>query len=165
MQQILIREYQEKDFPKIHHIYQQGIDTGLATFESKAKDQREWEYWLISGSKLVAILDEELVGWIGLSKSSPRDVYGGVTEVSVYVSSSAQGLGIASSLMQRVIDWSESNGIWTIQAGIFPSNEASLNLHLKYGFRKIGYREKVGQLEGVWHDTILLERRSKIVGV
>ena len=154
---------ESSDWPAVARIYQEGLDTGHASFENQAPSWENWDEEHLKSCRCVALYKEETVGWAALTPISGRCVYAGVAEVSVYVSRQHRGLKIGSSLLQWLIDSSESEGIWTLQAGMFPSNEASLGLHESLGFRHIGYREKIGQLRGVWVDTLLLERRSRKV--
>lgn len=152
------------DWPAVERIYLDGIATGNATFETESPG---WEKWNASHhlhSRLIARDGATIGGWAALSPVSARRVYAGVAEVSVYVAASAQGIGTGRLLLAELIRQSEQNGIWTLQAGIFPENVASLALHKSLGFREVGKRENVGQLGGKWRDTILLERRSEIVG-
>ena len=160
-----------EDWPAAAEIYQQGIDGGNATFATRVP--ASWEEW--SGGKLAvgrlaARGDGRVLGWAALSPISSRAVYAGVAEVSVYVSPLAQGQGVGSLLLQELIRVSEAHGIWTLQAGIFPENEASLHLHQRHGFRVVGWRERLGRMEqgplaGQWRDVLLLERRSRVAGV
>jgi L-amino acid N-acyltransferase YncA len=158
------------DWLHVFRIYQEGIDTGNATFATQPPFS--WDEWCkgkINTCSLVAHNDDEVIGWAALSPTSSRAIYAGVAEVSVYVSSTARSMGVGSLLLEELIRTSEANGIWTLQAGIFPENDASLRLHFKHGFREVGLREKLGQMEfgeftGKWRDVILLERRSKVVG-
>jgi L-amino acid N-acyltransferase YncA len=161
----MIRKATTLDWSKIKEIYIEGIETDNATFET-AENITTYENWIKSkvvDSYFVSFDENEINGWAALSKVSDRCVYGGVAEVSVYVSSQAQGKGVGSKLMQQLIDFSEDNNIWTLQAGIFPENEASIYLHKKFGFRVVGTREKLGKLKGVWRDVVLMERRSKTI--
>ncbi|WP_306298938.1 GNAT family N-acetyltransferase [Bacillus sp. OV166] len=119
----------------------------------------------IKECRLVARLEDKVIGWVALNPVSERCVYAGVAEVSIYVSQSNNGKGIGSRLLNSLIEQSEQNGFWTIQSGIFPENVASLKLHSKHDFREVGRRERIGKMDGVWRDTILLERRSNIVGI
>ena len=150
---------------EVAHIYKEGIETGMATFE---KEVPSWEYWdsqHIKTCRLVATMQGYVVGWAGLSPVSSRCVYGGVAEVSVYVSLGARGKGVGEQLMKSLISESELSGYWTLQSGIFPENKASIKLHEKSGFRCIGFRERIAQLNGIWKDNILMERRSKTTGL
>lgn len=153
------------DWGQVAEIYQQGLDTGNATFESTTPDWSEWDTGHLKNCRLIAEINDTIVGWAALSSVSSRCIYGGVAEVSVYVSREFKGQHIGTKLLEKLITESEKNGIWTLQAGIFPENKASLTIHEKTGFRKVGYRERIGQMNGVWRDTILLERRSNTVGV
>ncbi|MEQ8928182.1 MAG: N-acetyltransferase family protein [Fulvivirga sp.] len=155
----------ESIYPDVAQIYQQGIDTGIATFETKVPTWVEWDKSHLPYGRLVAVEDNTVLGWAALSPVSSRCVYGGVAEVSIYLAEQARGKGIGKKLLNALIATSEENGIWTLQAGVFPMNKASIALHEKCGFRMIGYKERIGQLNGQWIDNILLERRSKIVGI
>ncbi len=152
-------------FPEIAEIYRQGLETGNATFETTVPTWEDWDKAKLKHSRLVAILDNTVVGWAALSAVSDRCVYGGVAEVSIYISNDHQGKGIGKALMLKLIEDSERNGIWTLQSGMFPENEATVSLHKSAGFRIIGYREKIGKLGSKWRDTIMMERRSKITGI
>lgn len=160
---IKIRPYTPKDYEAVKSIYQEGIDTGNATFQKKAKEQKEWEEGTLSFSRLIAEEEGNVLGWAALSPVSSRCVYSGIAEVSVYIKKDVQGKGIGSALLHKIITISEEQGIWTIQAGIFPENSASIALHEKNGFRQVGIREKMGKMDGVWRDVVLLERRSSVV--
>ena len=162
---MIIREFNESDFLSVKDIYQQGIDTGNATFQDKAKDWDEWNNSLLDCCRLVAIEDSQVLGWAGLSPVSSRAVYSGVAEVSVYVANQAQGKGLGQKLLSRLIQESEVHNIWMLQAAIFPENQASIALHKKNGFRQIGIREKLGKMDDIWRDVVLMERRSKTVGI
>ncbi len=157
-----IRNLLPEDWQQVSSIYKQGIDTGNATFQQTIPSWEEWDKSHLMTCRIVAFLIQELVGWVALSKVSNRCVYGGVAEVSVYVSTLHSGKKIGTCLMQALIDESETNGIWTLQAGIFPENTASIKLHEKNGFRIVGRREKIGKMNGIWRDTLLLERRSRV---
>ena len=154
------------DWPDVRRIYEEGIATGRATFEAQAP---EWDAWDASHRRecrFVARRSGRVVGWIALSAVSRRQVYRGVAEVSVYVAEDARGTGVGRALFERLILASEAAGIWTVQAGIQAENEASLALHEAVGFRRVGVREGFGQdASGVWRDVVLLERRSRTVGL
>jgi L-amino acid N-acyltransferase YncA len=160
----MIRYITEKDSVRILEIYRKGLDTDNASFEIEAPS---WEDW---GKKYhnfcqLAWEDEGLVhGWATLAPVSARHCYHGVAEVSLYVDPKSQRKGIASYLMSRLIEESEANGIWTLYSSIFPENVATRNLHLKHGFREVGSRERIAQRNGRWRDTLILERRSTLVG-
>lgn len=153
------------DWPVVSAIYAEGIATGHATFETSVP---EWEAWNAArrpDCRLVARRGRNVVGWAALSPVSSRAVYCGVAEVSIYVSARARGQGVGRTLLKALIETSEDADIWTLQAGIFPENEASIALHLTCGFRIVGRREKLGLHHGVWRDSLLLERRSSRAGV
>jgi phosphinothricin acetyltransferase len=152
------------DWPAVRDIYRQGIDTGLATFETSVPDWPAWDAKHLSAPRLVARDGDRAVGFAALSRVSTREVYRGVCEVSIYVAADARGKGIGQLLMAELIRRSEEGGIWTLQASVFPENEASVALHLRNGFRIVGRRERISQLRGVWRDTLILERRSGIAG-
>lgn len=151
-------------YPDIAEIYRQGINTGMATFETSVPSWESWNENKLQHSRLIAFENKEALGWVALSKVSSRCVYEGVAEVSIYVSENHRGKGVGKILMQYLIKESEANGIWTLQSGMFPENEATIALHKLFGFRIIGYREKIGKLGVIWKDSVLMERRSKIVG-
>ena len=155
----------EVHYPEVNSIYLEGIATGHATFQTAGKSWEEWDAGHIASCRIAAVQNGILLGWAALSAVSSRCVYAGVAEVSIYLSAESRGQGIGSLLMDRLISESESAGIWMLQAGIFPENEASIALHKKAGFRTVGYRERIGQMHtGEWRDTLLLERRSENVG-
>lgn len=152
------------DWEAVRAIYLEGIATGHATFQKEAPSWEEWDLGHNRECRIVARLDGEVVGWAALSPVSGRSVYAGVGEVSVYVSQKHNGKGIGSLLLKSLIELSEQNGFWTLQSSIFPENEGSIKLHKNHGFREMGRRERIGKMDGVWRDTIILERRSRIVG-
>lgn len=156
----------ERHWEAVRRIHEQGISTGSATFETEATS--DWETWSQSHlefGRLVAILNGEVAGWAALSPISNRCVYAGVAETSVYVGAEFRARGVGSALLESLIDDSERNGIWTLEARIFPENEASLRMHETTGFRIVGVREKLGKSGRTWRDVLLLERRSDRVGV
>ena len=152
------------DWPAVRSIYEEGIATGHATFETAAPDWPEWDARHLPHSRLVARADGAVLGWAALSPVSSRCVYGGVAEVSIYVAARARGQGVGRALLAALIAESEHQGIWTLQAGIFPENLPSIALHRRAGFRVVGVRERIGCLRGTWRDTVLLERRSASCG-
>jgi len=160
-----IRTFRKADYPAVQRIYQQGIDTGDATFETRIKSWQEWDVSTAAAGRLVAIEAGQVVGWACLSDVINRCVYRGVGETSVYMDSDYQGRGIGKDLLQGLTDASESAGYWTLQARIFPENVGSIVLHKKLGFVSLGVHVKLGQLNGVWRDVQLLERRSMIIGM
>jgi L-amino acid N-acyltransferase YncA len=162
---ITLRPLNPDDWPSVARIYRQGIETGNATFQKEVPSWEAWNSAHIKTCRIVASADNEIVGWAALTPVSGRCVYAGVAEVSVYVASDHKGKKIGTILLESLILESESEGFWTLQAGIFPENNASLKLHENLGFRKVGFRERIGKMENIWRDTVLLERRSKVVGV
>ena len=157
------RDLRSLDWPEVARIYSEGIATGVASFETEPPS---WEQWDAGHSaiRVVAELDGRVAGWCALSPTSDRRCYRGVAEESVYVAAWAQGRGVGRALLDEVIARAEAVGIWTLEAGIFPENKPSLRLHLGCGFRLVGVRERLGELNGVWRDVLLLERRSEVVG-
>jgi L-amino acid N-acyltransferase YncA len=151
-------------WPAVRSIYEDGLATGNASFQTSAPSWQEWDTAHLKHSRLVATEGSTVLGWAALTPVSGRCVYAGVAEVSVYIHSASRGQGIGKTLLQALITESENNGLWTLQAGIFPENTASVQLHEKCGFRQLGIRERIGQHNGIWRDTVLLERRSKQVG-
>ena len=161
-----LRELTYQDWQQVKEIYEQGIATGNATFQAAAPSWEEWDGSHVQNSRIVATDDENnILGWAALSPVSGRCVYAGVGEVSVYVSQNARGRGVGKALLKELILQSEKNGFWTLTAGIFPENEASMQIHKQAGFKVLGIREKIGKMDGRWRDTVLLERRSQVVGI
>ena len=161
----VIEPMRAEDWERVREIYLEGIATGHATFETSAPSWEQWDAAHLPFARLSALQNGSLIGWAALSPVSQRCVYGGVAEVSVYVSSSARRSGIGRQLLKALIEASEQNGVWTLQAGMFPENSGSLALHRSCGFREVGRRERIGKMHGAWRDTILLERRSHTVGI
>ena len=153
------------DWAEVRRIYAEGIATGNATLETEAPDWEAWNRAHRPDCRLAARSGGQLLGWGALSPVSGRCAYGGVAEVSVYVSGEARGRGVGRALLSELVRLSEEAGIWTLQAGIFPENSASLSIHHRCGFRVVGVRQKLGRLRGAWRDVALLERRSSRVGV
>lgn len=151
------------DYPSIAQIYQQGIDTKNATFETAAPAWDVWHQRHLPCCRLVAVEADSIMGFVALMPYSSRTVYQGVGVLSIYVHNAYQGRGIGRILLENLILESEKHNIWTLQAGILPENKASIGLHRKLGFRKVGYREKIAQMNGQWRDILLLERRSRII--
>ena len=160
-----IKTMDPRHWNDVRRIYEEGLRTGNATFQTTAPAWEEWDKAHIQTGRLVAIEKGNIIGWAALTPVSSRCVYGGVAEISVYVSENARGKGIGKELLKSLIEDSEANGFWTLQAGIFPENIASIKIHEATGFRIIGKREKIGQMNGHWRDTILLERRSRTIGI
>ncbi len=159
-----IREMTPDDWEAVAQIYTEGIATGYATFEKTIPDFKTWDANHLQTCRLVATEGPMVLGWAALSPVSDRCVYGGVAEVSIYIRSNNWNKGIGKLLMNTLIHRSEEAGFWTLQSGIFPENTGSIKLHEKAGFRLIGKREKVGNLDGVWKDNLLFEKRSNRVG-
>ena len=160
-----IKPFEEANWNDVKEIYRQGLEGRNATFETEVPDFSTWYKKFNPKLLWVAVENNKVLGWAGLQPVSVRKVYEGVVEVTIYVHHSCAGKGIGSTLMHHLIDESEKAGIWTLYASIFPENTASIRLHLRHGFREIGYREKIAQLDGKWRNTVLFERRSKKVGV
>jgi phosphinothricin acetyltransferase len=159
-----IRPMEPRDWPDVERIYRQGIDTGEATFETTTPTREAFDRSHLRDRRLVAVEGERVVGWAALSPVSAREAYAGVAEVSVYVDAGARGRGVGSALLAALVESSDRGGIWTLQAVMFPENEASVALHRRHGFREVGKRERIGQRDGRWRDTLLFERRSGTVG-
>jgi L-amino acid N-acyltransferase YncA len=151
-------------WPEVKSIYEQGIASGHATFQTSAPDWEDWDKAHIAVPRLVMTEDDRVLAWAALSPVSSRPVYSGVAEVSIYVATGNQGKGIGKYLLEQLIVQSEQNNFWTLQAAIFPENKPSLKIHEQLGFRVIGERERIGKMNGIWRSTILMERRSKTVG-
>ncbi len=161
-----VKSLETGDWDALRKVYVEALATGEATFETAAPTQAEWDAGHLSFGRIgaYAVPEERLIGWAALSSVSKRQAYAGVAEVSVYVATAARGKGVGRALLQALILESERNGIWTLQASIFPENVASLRLHQSLGFRTVGQRERISKLQGVWRNTVILERRSKIIG-
>ncbi len=161
-----IRPMTQADWPAVQRIFQEGIDTGHATFESTAPDWESFNTSRLPAHRLVAETAEHgVLGWAAVSAVSSRPVYAGVVEHSVYVAAEARGFGLGKALLQSLIDSTEHGGVWTIQSSVFPENQSSLRIHESAGFRVIGHRSRIarmtyGPAAGQWRDTLLLERRS-----
>ena len=157
----MIDQMRANDWEQVREIYLEGIRSGNSTFETDAPSWEKWNEGHLPFARLVMRDEESVLGFAALSSVSKRDVYRGVAEVTVYVTESARGKGIGRALLETLIAESEKNGIWTLQASIFPENTASIELHLRCGFREVGRRERIAMLGGVWRDTILFERRRR----
>ncbi len=160
-----IRKLVERDYPDISLIYKQGIDTQIATFQNEIPTWEHWDNAHHQFCRLGLCLNAELLAWAALSPTSKREVYAGVAEVSIYIKSTERNKGLGQMLLQALIAESEQKGIWTLYSSIFAENKSSIVLHEKCGFRKVGFREKIAHRNGIWHDNIIFERRSKIVGI
>lgn len=160
--EVLIRDLKESHYSQCFKIYEEGILSGIATFETKAPTWKIWNKKFLKDCRYVAIKDDKVLGWIAITPFSSREVYRGVAEVSLYISKSSQGQGVGKLLLSHLIEESLNYHYWTLQAKIFPANVASLHLFKKVGFRVVGIRKKIAKREGLWYDNILLERRSEI---
>ena len=163
--ELVIDEMKEEDWPAVRTIHQEGLATGQASFEKKVPDRVQWNRSHWPACRLVARRGGAIVGWAALRPASNKEFYSGVMEDSIYVSAKQRGDGVGKKLLRALIETSERNGIWTLQALIFPENRASVALHRSLGFRRVGLRERLGQMNGVWRDVILMERRSAVTGL
>ena len=158
-----IERMEGTDAESVLSIYGEGIATRMATFETNLPDWAQWDANHLPAPRLVARADDgRVAGWAALSRVSARACYSGVAEVSVYIAEPFRGQGIGTALMAELIEKAEAMGFWTLQSSIFPENLASIKLHETFGFRIVGRRERIAQLDGLWRDTVLLERRSTI---
>ena len=155
-----IRDLRPADWPDVARIYEEGIRTGDTTFEMESPTWEGWDAAHVAEHRLVVALDDAVVGWAALSPVSSRACYSGVAEHSIYIAERARGLGFGRQLLGALIASSEAGGFWTLQAGVFPENEASMALHVALGFRVVGVRERIGCMDGLWRDVVLLERRT-----
>jgi len=165
-----IGEMLPTDWERVRTIYVEGIATGHATFEAEAPDWERWDSSHLPEPRLVVRVNGEVVAWAAISRTSDRCAYIGVAEVSVYVAEDFRGRGVGSALLASIIEASERVGFWTLQAGIFPENVVSLNLHKKHGFRVVGYRERIGKMtfgdyKGKWRNVVIMEWRSNVTGI
>ena len=156
----VIDQMKASDWEQVRSIYLEGLRSGNSTFETDAPSWEQWDEGHLEFARLVMRDGDEILGWAALSSVSKRNVYRGVAELTVYVTEISQGQGIGHALLEALIEESERNGIWTLQASIFPENTASVKLHLRCGFREVGRRERIAMLNGMWRDTLLFERRS-----
>ena len=152
-------------FQEVLEIFRQGISTGIATFETELPEWQKFDSKYLVHSRLVAMINDRVVGWAVLSAVSGRECYKGVAEVTLYIHEHYRGKNIGTILLNRLISESEANGIWSLLSVIHPENNISMRLHERCGFRLIGYRERIAQLNGVWKTTVMMERRSKTVGI
>ncbi len=154
----------EQDWDAVSEIYRQGIATGNATFEQSVPSYKDWDQHHLPTCRLIVRWKDKVLGWAALSRVSSRRVYEGVAEVTIYVAEEVRGRGIGRKLLHDLVASSEQNGIWTLQAGILAENAVSIRLHQQAGFRIVGTRERIGCLDGEWRNTVLMERRSTVVG-
>ena len=162
MSDMVVRTMTPRDWPSVARIYAEGIATRNATFETGVPAWADWDAAHTAEHRWVAD-DGEALGWVACSRVSSRCVHAGVLELSVYVAEAARGRGVGSALLAALVRSTEAAEVWTLETGIFPENTASLALHARRGFRVIGTRERVGQMDGTWRDVVLLERRSAVV--
>jgi len=152
------------DWDDVARIYAEGIATRLATFETEVPSWQSWDTAHLPDHRFMGREDRRAAGWAALAPVSSRCVYAGVAEVSVYVATAARGRGVGTALLSALVASSEAGGVWTLEAGILPENEASVRMHERCGFRVVGRRERLGRMEGNWRDVLLLERRSRVAG-
>ena len=162
--QVAIAALVPGDWDDVARIYAEGIETRLATFETEVPSWRAWDDAHLADHRLIAREDGRAAGWAALAPFSSRCVYAGVAEVSVYVAAAARGHGVGTALLAALVDSSEAGGVWTLEAGVLPENEASVRMHERCGFRIVGRRERLGRMDGEWRDVLLLERRSRVAG-
>lgn len=161
-----IDEMKSTDWEQVKNIYLEGINTGIATFQTEAPVWENWDKGHLNTCRLVARSGNDIAGWVALSPTSSRCCYSGVVEVSIYIDEKYKKQGVGTALLKRVIEQSEENDIWSLYCSIIRENIASITLHKKCGFREIGIRENISKMSnGIWHDVVLMERRSKVVGI
>ena len=161
---VTVRPMAEPDWPDVRRVYGEGIATGNATFDTTVPAAAELDRKWLAGHRWVAEVDGRIAGWAAITAASTRDCYAGVGESSIYVGEGLRGRGVGKALIYRQVTEADRQGLWTLQTAIFPENKASVSLHRSAGFRTVGVRERIGQLNGVWRDTVLLERRSGTAG-
>lgn len=157
-----IREFSSEDWNDVARIYKEGLDTGIASFETEVPRFEVWDRKFHKACRLVALDADQIIGFALLSPTSKRQVYAGVAEVTIYISKQYHSQGVGDALLKALIKSSENQGFWTLQSGIFPQNLASIKLHEKNGFRILGVRHKVAQRDNIWYDNVVLERRSTL---
>ena len=158
-----INPLQKEDWQAVQKIYQEGMDTGIATFETQCPDWETWNSKFLQKCRIVVEKDNQILGWAALSPTSKRLVYKGVVEVTIYIDLKQTGKGIGTQLMSTLVQASEEAGFWTLQSSIFSENKSSIKLHQRAGFRIVGTREKIAKRNGIWKDTLFLERRSPLI--
>jgi len=158
-----IRPLEKEDWQTVQRIYQEGMDTGIATFETQCPDWKTWDSKFLQSCRIVVEENNQILGWAALTPTSKRAVYKGVVEVTIYIDLNQTGRGIGTKLMTALVEASEAAGFWTLQSSILSENKPSIQLHLKAGFRILGTREKIAKRDGIWKDTVFLERRSKLI--
>ena len=162
---MLIENMLPSDWPTVAKIYEEGIQTEIATFETQAPSYEDWDKAHERSCRLVAKKESTTMGWAALSRVSSRCVYEGVGEVSIYIGQAYRGQGVGLELLKALINESEAAGFWTLQSGIFPENMSSIKLHERAGFRFLGKRERIAKSNGIWKDNLLFEKRSTRIGV
>jgi phosphinothricin acetyltransferase len=162
---VVIETLRPADWEHVRRIYLDGIATGLASFETEAPSWEDWNAGKLAHSRFVARLESRAIAWAALSPVSKRPCYAGVAEASIYVAAEQRGRGVGKALLHRLVEESECQGIWSLYGATFAENSASIQMQLACGFRIVGRRERIAQLHGVWHDTVITERRSAIVGL
>ena len=158
-----IRYLQQSDYKQVRAIYEAGLNTGIASFETESLDWEDWDKKYLKACRFVAEIENKVVGWVALTPFSKRAVYRGVAELSLYIDPAYSGRGIGNMLLEKLIEEAQKEGFWTLQAAIFPENKASIHLHQKNGFRIVGFREKIAQRDGQWYDNVLMEKRFTTV--
>ncbi|EHR61248.1 helix-turn-helix domain-containing GNAT family N-acetyltransferase [Saccharomonospora cyanea] len=159
---ITVRALRPEDWTAVRRIYREGIATGLATFETSVPSRATLDATWLPDQRWVAEIDGTVVGWTAASPASPRDCYSGAAETSVYVDEAHRGRGVGKALLHKQVTAADAAGLWTLQSSVFTDNRASIALHHAAGYRTVGIRERIGRLGGAWHDTVLLERRSRV---
>jgi len=162
---MILSTIDENNFNAVLQIYEEGMSSGIATYETSLPNWSTWDSAHLKICRLALFEKNIMIAWAALSSVSNRRVYRGVAELSIYVSAKVRAKGVGKHLLLKLIQESEKKGIWTLQSGIFKDNFASIKLHEHCGFRKIGFREKIAQRDGIWYDNVLMERRSKIIGI
>lgn len=166
MERYKIREMKNEDWEQVVNIYKEGIETGIATFQTEVPDYESWDKGHLKKGRFVACNGDTILGWIAMSPTSSRCVYSGVVEVSVYIGKNSRHNGIGEKLMTKLIEYTEENNIWSLYSAIIRKNVSSIELHKKCGFREVGIRERIAKLSnGEWSDTVIMEYRSKKVGI
>jgi len=165
LEDIIISNFYKEDWEEIKAIYKEGLETGYSTLETTIPTWRKWNEELIKECRLAARRSNEILGWAALTKFSTRKVYSGVADVRIYIKRSARGAGLGTKLLGALIKESEKQGYWTLQSKIFVKNKASIKLHKKCGFKKVGIREAYGRRNGKWQNILLMEKRSEVVGI
>ena len=158
-----IRPFQKEDWQVVSRIYQEGMDTNIATFETQCPDWETWNSKFLQKCRIVIEENDQVLGWAALSSASKRAVYKGVVEVTIYIDLSYHGKRIGTRLMNALVEASEAAGFWMLQSSIFSENKPSIQLHLRAGFRILGTREKIAKRNGIWKDTVFMERRSNLI--